>query len=70
MLVWKEPGTARLRRQDFNVVSVTFAGEKGKGFYNLRGLKFVLFEYEESLRKAAKQRRRRSCGKTFMELET
>ena len=31
-----------------------FADEDGKGFYNLPGLKFVLFEYEEHLRKAAK----------------
>lgn len=30
------------------------ADEDGKGFYDLPGLKFVLFEYEEHLRKAAK----------------
>jgi hypothetical protein len=31
-----------------------FADEDGKGFYDLPGLKFVLFEYEEDLRRAAK----------------
>lgn len=31
-----------------------FADEDGKGFYNLPGLKFLLFEYEEELRRKAK----------------
>ncbi|MEX0611485.1 MAG: DUF262 domain-containing HNH endonuclease family protein [Pirellulales bacterium] len=31
-----------------------FADEEGKGFYQLPGLKFLLFEYEEHLRRAAR----------------
>jgi Protein of unknown function (DUF1524) len=31
-----------------------FADENGEGFYDLPGVKFLLFEYEEELRKAAK----------------
>ena len=31
-----------------------FADENGAGFYDLPGVKFLLFEYEEELRKAAK----------------
>ncbi len=35
-------------------INELFGGEEGKGFYGLPGLKFMLFEYEEDLRKKAK----------------